>query len=169
ATYVAVLRHGRIFFEDRKGSFITNGMTRGVRFRIPAVFLFLVIAVIVCAQEAPRFRVDVPLVSLDVGVLDSTGRPVTNLTADDFTVYEDGDRREIKNFSPVETPYHMLALFDCTGSTREAWPFLLKSLNGFLTSLRPQDRIAVLAFGGGTSVVLNWTSCNTRSDEHTSG
>jgi VWFA-related protein len=120
------------------------------------------VAIGLAAQDRPVFRVDVPLVSLDVSVLDPAGRPITNLTADDFTVYEDGQRRDIKIFSPIETPYHMLALFDCTGSTREAWPFLLKSLNGFLSSLRPQDRISVVAFGGGTSVVLDWTSRNTQ-------
>ena len=111
------------------------------------------------AQDpALRLRVDVPLVTLDVGVLDPNGRPLTSLTQEDFSLFEDGQEREIKNFSSVETPYHMLALFDCTGSTREAWPFLLKSLNSFFTTLRPQDRISVLAFGGGTSVILNWTS-----------
>jgi VWFA-related protein len=111
------------------------------------------------AQDTPlTFRVDVPMVSLDVGVLDPMGRPMTNFTKDDFQVFEDGQARDIKNFSSVETPYHILALFDCTGSTREAWPFLLKSLNGFLTTLRVQDRIAVLAFGGGTQTILNWTS-----------
>jgi VWFA-related protein len=111
------------------------------------------------AQDTPlRLRVDVPLVSVDVGVLDSIGRPLTNLTQEEFSVFEDGQEREIKNFSAVETPYHMLALFDCTGSTREAWPFLLKSLNSFVTTLRTQDRIGVLAFGAGTNVVLNWTS-----------
>jgi VWFA-related protein len=135
-------------------------MIRGVSVRIPAVFLLLV-TMSLAAQDEPVFRVNVPLVSLDVSVLDPAGRPITNFTADDFTVYEDGQQREIKNFAPIETPYHILALFDCTGSTREAWPFLLKSLNGFLSSLRPQDRIAVLAFGAGTSVVLNWTSRST--------
>jgi VWFA-related protein len=128
---------------------------------MPRVFLLFLIAVTLCAQNEPVFRVNVPLVSLDVSVLDPAGRPITNLTAEDFTIYEDGQQRELKNFAPIDTPYHMLALFDCTGSTREAWPFLLKSLNGFVSSLRPQDRIAVLAFGGGTQVVLNWTSRNT--------
>lgn len=104
------------------------------------------------------FRVDVPMVSVDVGVQDAMGRPVTNFTKGDFEVFEDGQAREIKNFSSVETPYHILALFDCTGSTREAWPFLLNSLNGFLTTLREQDRISVVAFGGGTQTILDWTS-----------
>ena len=86
-------------------------MTRGVHFRIPAVFLLFVAAVTICAQNEPVFRVNVPLVSLDVSVLDPAGRPITNLTADDFSILEDGQQRELKNFSPIETPYHMLALF----------------------------------------------------------
>ena len=120
--------------------------------------LYLGRPVVTAQDPALRLKVDVPLVTLDVSVLDPSGRPLTNLTQEDFQIFEDGQQREIKNFSSVETPYHILALFDCTDSTREAWPFLLKSLNSFFTTLRPQDRIGVLAFGGGTSVILNWTS-----------
>src|SRR5262249_59660446 len=84
----------------------------------------LVTTIPLLAQNSPTtFRVDVPIVSLDVGVLDSIGRPMTNLTKGDFQVFEDGREREIKNFSSIETPYNIMALFDCTGSTREAWPF----------------------------------------------
>src|SRR5262245_61398399 len=126
------------------------------------VLLLFMGTVSICAQNSSlTLRVDVRSVSVDVGVQDASGRPLTNLGAEDFTLYEDGQERELKSFSSVDTPYRMLALFDCTGSTREAWPFLLKSLNGFLSSLRPQDRISVLAFGGGTSVILNWTSRET--------
>jgi len=118
----------------------------------------LVTTPLLAQNSTTTFRVDVPIVSLDVGVLDSIGRPMTNLTKGDFQVFEDGQEREIKNFSSIETPYNIMALFDCTGSTREAWPFLLKSLNAFLTTLRLQDRISVLAFGAGTQTILNWTS-----------
>jgi VWFA-related protein len=114
------------------------------------------------AQDAlPNFKVDVPLVSLDVGVVDSSNRPVTNLTKDDFLIYEDGEAREVKHFSDVETPYNILALFDCTGSTRDSWPFLLQSLNSFLGIVRPQDRVAIAAFGKPTSTILDWTSRST--------
>jgi VWFA-related protein len=130
------------------------------------VFSFLFICIAACiaaacvvAQDvATTIRVDVPLVSVDVGVFDAAGHPVANLTQEDFQVFEDGEPREIKHFFPVETPYNILALFDCTGSTREAWPFLLKALNEFLTTLRPQDRVSVLAFGGGTETILDWTA-----------
>lgn len=135
-------------------------LPRGVK--VLLVLLFIIAAIRVGAQDSSlTLRVDVRLVSVDVGVQDATGHPMTNLAQEDFTLYEDGERREIKNFSSVETPYRVLALFDCSGSTREAWPFLLKSLNSFIATLRPQDTIGVAAFGGGTSVILDWTSRST--------
>jgi hypothetical protein len=40
------------------------------------------------AQDTPlQLKVDVPLVSLDVSVLDASGRPLTNLTQEDFLVF----------------------------------------------------------------------------------
>jgi VWFA-related protein len=120
--------------------------------------LLITTACLFAQNPAVQIRVDVPLVSVDVSVLDPAGRPLTNLTQEDFQVFEDGQERELKSFSPIETPHNILALFDCTGSTREAWPFLLRSLNGFFTTLRPQDRISVLAFGDGNSTILDWTS-----------
>src|SRR3990172_2585800 len=50
-------------------------------------------------QQRPTFRTGVTLVPLDVRVLDSHGRPVTDLTAADFTVLEDGVPQPIAHFS----------------------------------------------------------------------
>ncbi len=73
-----------------------------------AVFAVCVLAgVAVLGQESthpPLFRGAVDLVQVDVYVTDKDGKPVSGLTADDFTVFEDGRRREIVAFSPVEIP-----------------------------------------------------------------
>jgi VWFA-related protein len=55
------------------------------------------------AQEPPPpvFGVELDIVRLDVVVLDEEGRPVTGLTADDFSLEEDGETREIVSFEPV--------------------------------------------------------------------
>ena len=108
-----------------------------------------------------NLRVDTRLVTMDVGVSDANNRPLNNLTKDDFSVYEDGELREIQYFSNVDNPYNVLALFDCTGSTRDSWPFLLQSLNRFLSTVRPQDRVAVAAFGNPTQTILDWTPRST--------
>lgn len=48
--------------------------------------------------------VEVNLVNIDVYVRDKKGRPVTGLTAADFVVREDGEDREITNFSVLTEP-----------------------------------------------------------------
>ena len=57
------------------------------------------------AQQAPVFRSNARLTIVDVTVTDKQGRPVEGLTADDFTITEDGDPQSIQlvAFQRVET------------------------------------------------------------------
>jgi hypothetical protein len=111
------------------------------------------------AQNAPlAVRVDVQLVSLDLEVLDPADRPLTSLKKEDFVLLEDGELREITHFASVESPYSIVALVDCTGSTRDNWPLMLRALGSFIGGLRPQDRIAIAAFGSEARILLDWTS-----------
>ncbi|MEW6321349.1 MAG: VWA domain-containing protein [Acidobacteriota bacterium] len=65
---------------------------------------------LVAAQQqasptGPRaFRVDVEAVEIDVRVVDQAGRPVTGLTRDDFEVFDEGVRQQVRAFTPVEAP-----------------------------------------------------------------
>ena len=65
------------------------------------VRILSLLALLVCsaenlaAQTQPPIRSKVILVPLDVRVLDRDGNPVRDLTAADFTVYEDGVRQDI--------------------------------------------------------------------------
>jgi len=56
------------------------------------------------AQQAPSggvIRIDVNLVQVDAVVTDSTGKAVTNLTRDDFEVYQDGELQKLTAFEFV--------------------------------------------------------------------
>ena len=53
------------------------------------------------AADSRIFRVNVNIVQVDAVVTDKDGRPVTDLTADDFIIRQDGKRQEITNFSLV--------------------------------------------------------------------
>jgi len=58
-------------------------------------------------QQTPptqTFRTGVSAVQLDVSVLDNDRRPVRGLTAADFTILDDGKRRDIVSFSAVDLP-----------------------------------------------------------------
>src|SRR5215470_3396222 len=123
---------------------------------LPALF---VSAVLISAQE-PNYtlRVDVPFVSVDVNVEDTEGKPVYGLSPDAFELYENGVRQEIRYFLPVSTAYNIFLLFDRSGSTQDKWPLMQRAVAGFISNLRPQDRIAIAAFDSELQRELNWTN-----------
>src|ERR1051326_1683562 len=103
-------------------------------------------------------KVDVPFVAVDVTVQDAGGATINNLSADAFTIYEDGVRQQIVHFLPVSTPYNVMLLFDRSGSTQDKWLLMQRAVAGFIASLRAQDRIAIATFDYMTKVQLSWTN-----------
>ena len=51
------------------------------------------------AQEAPVFRTTTQLVEIDTVATDSHGKPITDLKAEDFKLFEDGKERHLSHFS----------------------------------------------------------------------
>src|SRR5262249_62004879 len=49
-------------------------------------------------QDEPKIRIGTAEVTLDVVVRDKKGRPVKDLTASDFEIYEDGVRQQVESF-----------------------------------------------------------------------
>lgn len=113
-------------------------------------------AVVAAAQGGLTFSVDVPLVSLDVTVTDSHGKPINTLTKDDFLIYEDDVPHDIQNFSAVDVPYNVLLLFDCSGSAKPQKELMTKAMTRFMDNLRPQDRIAIAQFGSSVDLRVDW-------------
>jgi VWFA-related protein len=67
-----------------------------------------VVGLALVSAQQPTFRSSVRLVNVTVVAHDSAGRPVTNLTASDFQVFEDGQEQRIEVFAintdrPVQT------------------------------------------------------------------
>jgi VWFA-related protein len=54
------------------------------------------------AGQSQTFRARTDLIQLDVSVIDAAGRPVRNLTSDDFRILEDGVPRPIAAFASVD-------------------------------------------------------------------
>ncbi len=58
------------------------------------------------ATRDPRtFRAGVDAVEIDVRVVDEHGNPVTGLVRDDFDVFEDGVRQQVRAFTALDVPF----------------------------------------------------------------
>lgn len=133
-----------------------------VRFRIPATvpslargFSIICVVALVTAALFPMASAQQPdevlttstaLVQLNVGVVDKRGQAITNLSANDFVVYEDGVRRPIVHFEPTEAPFSLVMLLDTSGSTVNFRQQITQAALRFLDALSPEDRVAVVDF-----------------------
>jgi Ca-activated chloride channel family protein len=124
---------------------------------LKTIVVLLTTATLSLSQDAGfTIKMDVALVSVDVGVTDARGVPVMTLTKEDFQVLEDGVPREIRNFAPAGTPYSCLLLFDASGSTQNQWPFLIEAVNGFIRGLGRGDRIEIATFASTVEKLVDW-------------
>jgi Ca-activated chloride channel family protein len=91
-------------------------------------------------------RVETQLVNVPAVVLDQNGRPITNLKADNFIVYEDGQKQQLSNFSTADAPFEVALLLDTSGSTLEQIELIRRAAASFIAALRPGDRVAIISF-----------------------
>src|SRR5262249_9365981 len=98
------------------------------------------------------------LVQLNVGVVDTKGRPIINLSRNNFAIYEDGVRQTIQNFEPTEAPFSLVMMLDVSGSTATFRQQLIFAAARFLDALGPDDRVSVLAFNAGVKTLAGFTN-----------
>lgn len=91
-------------------------------------------------------KVDSSVVRLNVGVADRKGRPITDLTKESFTIFEDGVKQNIQRFEPVATPFSVVMILDMSGSTLGFRETIRQSAYRFVDALAPEDRVAVIEF-----------------------
>lgn len=87
------------------------------------------------------------MVTVNVAVLDSGGRPVPGLAAKDFVVIEDGLEAEAEIvLAPGDTPLDVAFVLDFSGSIGESAPYAQEVEIAFLEALSPDDCVFVLPF-----------------------
>ena len=98
--------------------------------------------------EHPRFQAGVDLVSLDVCARDAAGRFLTDLTADDFLVLENGKPQRISFVMPSgAVPLTAILLIDRSASMYG--PKMGRAVEAaaqFARRLGPDDRLEIIAF-----------------------
>ena len=102
-------------------------------------------------DEGDVVRVETQLVTVPAVVTDKTGRPISTLRQENFTVLEDGQPQRLTNFATTEAPFEIALLLDTSGSTREELGLIRDAANAFLSALRAGDRVAIIGFNNSTS------------------
>jgi VWFA-related protein len=110
------------------------------------LFVLMFVSLTVAAQDDEVIRVDSSVVRLNVGVVDQKGRPITSLSRENFTVYEDGIKQNIISFEPTVTPFSVVMILDMSGSTLGFRETIRQSASRFVDALAPEDRVAVIEF-----------------------
>uniref|UniRef100_E6QIV4 VWFA domain-containing protein n=1 Tax=mine drainage metagenome TaxID=410659 RepID=E6QIV4_9ZZZZ len=110
------------------------------------------------SSPIPVIHVSSELVLLDAIVADrKTGQLVTTLTANDFTLEEDGIPQKIRYFSQDKLPLSIVLLFDLTQSVQPQLKSLGEGALEILQHLKPEDEVAVMTFSSSTQMLQPFT------------
>jgi Ca-activated chloride channel family protein len=124
-------------------------------------------------QTGPVFRSGVEVTTLSVTVTGKNGRPVTDLTRDDFVILEDAIEQEIVSFQSGQAtapePIGLGLVVDVSGSMASQPVGLFESENRLAAiktaierlikeRLRRGDGVYVLAFDSSFELVQPWTT-----------
>jgi VWFA-related protein len=98
------------------------------------------------------------LMRFNASVTDRNGRAIGGMKESDFTVYENGVQREVKQVVPTNEPFNLILLLDVSGSVEERIDFIRKAGRDFLNTASPQDRIAIISFRDDIQVISDFTT-----------
>lgn len=111
-------------------------------------------------QEGFRFRSGVELINVTATVTDDDGRFVSGLRKEDFTVYEDGERRDVTHFSSERVPVSLGIALDASGSmTDEKMAAARAAIDRFIFDLLgTDDELFFVEFSTRASLTQPWTN-----------
>jgi len=128
---------------------------------LAALAVVAAVAVSVTAQSSDgfRFRSGVELVNVTATVSDDTGRFVSGLEKDDFTVYDDGVRQEVTYFSNDRVPVSLGILLDVSGSmTSDKLATAKAAIERFIFDLLGKDdELFFMEFANHPRLTQQWT------------
>ena len=112
------------------------------------------------AAQPPQtpFRAGVDLVSLNVTVTEGIGKYVTDLSAEDFNVFEDGVKQDVTFFTRTNLPIALALLIDTSASMENRLPTAQEAAIGFVKRLRPQDLAEVVDFDNRVVVLQSFSN-----------
>lgn len=113
--------------------------------------------------EHQTFRSGVDVTGMTVTVRDADGHLVTDLTRDDFDIYEDGEKQDVTQFTHERVPVSLGVLLDISDSMYgRRIADARAAVDKFLfEQLDHEDEFFILAFNHKPHVLTQWTQMPT--------
>ncbi|MEZ5400109.1 MAG: VWA domain-containing protein [Bryobacteraceae bacterium] len=108
------------------------------------------------AGDAPVFRTGVNYVRVDAQVVDGR-RTVSDLTREDFVVFDEGVERPVEYFGRDSEPLWIALVLDVSGSMKRYVEDMAAVARKALRVLGPEDHVAVIFFARDTRVAQEFT------------
>lgn len=110
------------------------------------------------SQDDDVIRVETNLITIPVSVFDRNGLYVSDLTKENFKIFEDGKEQEIAYFATTEQPFTVVLLIDTSPSTEFKIKEIQDAAIAFVDQLGPQDNVMVIEFDANIHVLAEATT-----------
>ncbi len=118
--------------------------------------VFLFVGGVYAAQKS--LKVDVELVMVNLAVTDSDNRPITDLKAENFQIFEDKVEQQIRYFSMEAAPMSLGIVFDMSHSMERKLNFAKEAAAKFLEKGTPDDEYFLVEFSSRAKIAEGFTS-----------
>ena len=108
--------------------------------------------------EGDVIRTDTALVTVPVTVLDRNGRYIPLLKRENFRITENGVEQKIAYFATTDSPFTVVLLIDTSGSTQFRLDEIQDAAITFVSKLKDNDSVMVMAFDDRIDVLCKPTT-----------
>ena len=113
--------------------------------------------VLIAAGGSAHVRAQADEWTVFTSVVDRTGTPVQGLTAADFVVRENGVAREVLRAAPATDSLRVAVLVDTSQEMRYDVIDMRQSVRRFINDVDRRHEVALIAFGGPPTVLVDYT------------
>ena len=103
-------------------------------------------------------RVDVDLVLVPVTVTDPMNRLVTGLEKENFAIWDNNEKQEIRHFSSEDAPISLGVIFDMSGSMANKIDKAKEAVVEFFKTANPDDEFFMIAFNDKPEMISDFTN-----------
>jgi Ca-activated chloride channel family protein len=102
-------------------------------------------------------RSDVELVLVPVTVTDPLDRLVTGLDKENFEIFEDKEKQQVRHVSTEDSPVSVGILFDMSGSMKDKFDKAKEAVVQFMETANPDDEFFIVGFSDKPQLLMDFT------------